>query len=410
MAARFCKLRSFPFLPVFYRFLPGSVNPILFPFSTGPQAVTVPRVISVRIKAFALALLAAWVNWASPVQADPLAGDLAGFRQGVNFGNYLEVPPDAGWSVKHDAEDVLQVKKEGFDHIRLPVGWHNYAGPSPEFKLDAKIFDKVDHIVTNALEQGLGVIVNIHHFDAFTTEPEKETKQFLAIWRQLAEHYKDFSEKLVFELLNEPKDAATTEVMNGIYGKAIATIRKTNPTRIIFIGPGKWNSLDEVEKLRLPEEDRNLVVTVHCYDPFLFTHQGASWTMPATATTGIQYPGPPEKPIEPDPRVQEQWNRKWIENYNRLPPEENPSSDKAYRQRMEKVAKWARDHQRPIHLGEFGAVIHADPQSRLRYYKEKRRVAEELGFGWAIWDWKANFRYWKDGEAVDGMQQALFGK
>ena len=82
---------------------------------------------------------------------------------------------------------------------------------------------------------------------------------------------------LAFELLNEPKDAATTEVINPIFAETIRQIRRIDPKRTIFVGPGRWNSIGELPKLRLPDDDQNLIVTVHNYDPFYFTHQGADW-------------------------------------------------------------------------------------------------------------------------------------
>jgi endoglucanase len=173
------------------------------------------------------------------------------------------------------------------------------------------------------------------------------------------------------------------------------------------VGPGKWNSLDEVEKLKLPAEDRNLVVTVHSYEPFLFTHQGASWTAPSTATTGIVYPGPPSKPVTP---AEGATDKRWFERYNTLPSAENPSGPAAFRSRMEKVARWGAEHNRPIHVGEFGAYEKAGRESRVRYYTDMRKTAEELGFGWAIWDWKAGFKYWSGEKPVEGMREALFGK
>lgn len=336
---------------------------------------------------------------------------LENFRKGANFGNYLEAPKRQNWGASYDLSDLDGVKKEGFDHIRLPVRWNDYTGAGPEFKIEPELFEKVDFIVTNAISRGLSVMVNIHHFDEFTTDPQKEQGRFLAIWRQISSHYAGAGEALVFELLNEPKDAATTEVMNPIYAEAIRIIRERHPKRRIFVGPGRWNGLDEVAKLRLPPEDKNLVVTVHCYDPFYFTHQGASWTMPTTATTGIKFPGPPEEPIEPHPRAAE--NRgvvAWIKAYNTLPRGENPSSRKAFASRMQKVAEWGKANDRPIHLGEFGAYIRADHDSRIRFYEAMRKTAEELGFGWCIWDWKAGFRYWEGGRAVKGMPKALFGR
>ena len=70
-------------------------------------------------------------------------------------------------------------------------------------------FEKVDGLVQPALGLGLNVMINIHHFDEFTSNPAKLAPKFYAIWRQIAEHYADAPEGLAFELLNEPKDAAT---------------------------------------------------------------------------------------------------------------------------------------------------------------------------------------------------------
>ena len=329
------------------------------------------------------------------------------FKKGANFGNYLEAPRTQNWGARYSEKDLDAVKAEGFDHVRLPIRWNAYCGSAPEFKIEQGLFEKVDFLVTNSLSRGLSILINIHHFDELTTDPQANRAKFNALWKQIAEHFAKYPDRLAFELLNEPKDAATTEVMNTIYAEAIRVIRQSNPKRTIFVGPGKWNSLDEVEKLKLPAEDQNLIVTVHSYEPFLFTHQGASWTGPSTATTGIVYPGPPSKPVTPTEGARD---KRWFERYNTLPTAENPSGPTAFRARMERVARWAAENNRPIHLGEFGAYEKADLESRVRYYRDMRRTAEELGFGWAIWDWKAGFKYWTGEKPVKGMREALFSR
>ena len=341
-----------------------------------------------------------------------------GFMRGANCGNYLEVPPKETWSVKHTTNDLARMRAEGFDHVRIPVGWHHYTGPEPAFKLSQEIFAKVDPLVTNALAIGLNVLVNIHHFDAFTSDPAKQKNKFHAIWRQIAEHYagldpalRDPSGALAFELLNEPRDKATTAVMNPIYAQAIKDIRQTSPKRTIFVGPGRWNSIDELTQLILPNDDSNLVVTVHNYEPFNFTHQGASWTKPATDTKGILFPGPPATPLEPAASVTNQSVVNWLKDYNTLPPAQNPSSRRAFVGKLRAAREWGEYYGRPIHVGEFGCYTTADPGSRSRYYAEFRQACEQHNLGWAIWDWKAGFKYWDDKtqQPVAGMREALFG-
>ena len=69
-------------------------------------------------------------------------------------------------------------------------------------------------------------------------------------------------------------------MINPIFAGTIEQIRQTNPERTIFVGPGRWNSISELPELRLPDDDDNLIVTVHNYEPFYFTHQGADLVRP----------------------------------------------------------------------------------------------------------------------------------
>ena len=335
------------------------------------------------------------------------------FLRGANLGDYLEAPPEHfGKGVKISADDIAAIKREGFDHIRVPVGWHHYAGPAPEYALSPEIFGRVDFIVTNALQDGLAVMINIHHFNELDKDPAAATEEFLKIWQQIAAHYKNFPRKLAFELDNEPHENATTALMNPIYARAIALIRATNPKRTIFVEPGGWGSIDELKNLVLPP-DENVIVSVHCYEPFHFTHQGAGWTTADVKQTGIIFPGPPAQPLVPDLKLDlKPWTLEWINKYNTLPADQNPSGPMAFTDKLKYIRAWSDYYGRPVHLGEFGAYIKADQQSRANFYAAFRRECENEKIGWCIWDWNANFRYWdeKNNCPLPGMHEALFGK
>lgn len=332
------------------------------------------------------------------------------FMHGVNLGNYLEVPPGEHWNVTVSAGEFPDMKNQGFDHVRIPVCWQHYAGPAPDFTLSPEIFSRVDFAVTNALNAGLAVMFNIQHFDELDQNPANAAGEFLKIWAQIAEHYQDFPGRLAFELDNEPHDNATTARMNPIYARAIAEIRKTNPNRIIFAEPGDWGNIQELKNLVLPPDNR-LIVSVHCYEPFHFTHQGAGWTH-LPPVTGVQFPGPPKTPLVPDPSLHlPDEMSAWIKNYNTLPTAQNPSSPVAFQWRLKYARDWSDYYGRPIHLGEFGSYIKADPESRARFYSALRHAADQDKIGWAIWDWSAAFRYWDTtkNRPMPGMHEALFG-
>jgi len=333
------------------------------------------------------------------------------FKRGANLGDYLEA--NRRWrGVEITAHDFVEMKKEGFDHVRVPVGWHQYAGPAPDFTLEPEIFERVDFVVTNALKNKLAVMINIHHFGALDQNPTNAAPEFLAIWRQIARHYQKYPQSLAFELDNEPHENATTALMNPIDPHAIAAIRETNPKRTIVVEPGGWGSIGELKNLVLPP-DKNVIVSVHCYDPFFFTHQGATWTGGATPVTGIIFPGPPSQPLVPDPQLKlKKYQLDWISRYNTLPANENPSSPLAFSDKLRYIRAWSDYYGRPVHLGEFGAFTKADEQSRVHFYTAFRSQAESEKIGWCIWDWNSGFRYWDkaSNRPMPGMHDALFGK
>jgi endoglucanase len=375
------------------------------------QELRVSAGVPVELRFFARAVVPDGFADMQPITArdTPAHRTALKFMRGVNFGNSLEMAPGTPGRLDYDAVDFARARAEGFDHIRLPVGWHFYCGPGPDFAIASDIYEQVNSRVALALAEGLAVMIDVHHFEEFTSDPPAHLDQFYAIWEQLAVHYADAPSNVVFELLNEPRDAATTTVMNPIFAEAIRRIRVTNPNRTLFIGTGDFNGISELNHLLLPDDDLNLIATVHTYDPFLFTHQGLDWAGDdAAAIDGIQFPGPPSEPLAIPPGVS-QWAANWIHDYNSLPTERNPGGPAGFRGALAFARQWSDHYGRPVHIGEFGAFSTIDAASRVAYYTAMRQALDELELGWAIWDWNAGFRYWhNDGPEPSGLREALF--
>ena len=111
----------------------------------------------------------------------------------------------------------------------------------------------------------------------------------------------------MFELLNEPHGKLDAAGWNALLAEMLAIVRRTNPTRTIVIGPTQWNSLAELRSLELPANDRNILVTFHYYEPFRFTHQGASWAeahrRPRRHLGQRRGPRPARRGLRPRPRL-----------------------------------------------------------------------------------------------------------
>lgn len=331
-------------------------------------------------------------------------------KRGVNFGNGWEAPPDQSWGIRFTPDDVDHAADEGFDHLRIPVAWHHYLTRGENgWNISPKLLAELDPVLKRATERQLRVLLDWHHFDGLTKDPDAHLSRFIEGWEAIARHYQSASPLIFFELLNEPCDLLTTEALGPVYQKAIRAIRSISPSRIIVASPGQWGQVGELDRLNLPDDDR-IIVTVHCYEPFQFTHQGAGW-VGLQALKGIQYPGPPATPFQlPESLGDNSSVAAFVSAYNTLPTDINPCSRHPIRRTMKEAREWSDHFGRPVHLGEFGAHQTGDDASRARYLKDVRNVCEELRIPWTMWEWKAGFGYWDPQAGKPRFRQALFDR
>ncbi|MBR5369064.1 MAG: glycoside hydrolase family 5 protein [Lachnospiraceae bacterium] len=141
---------------------------------------------------------------------------------GVSLGNTFDAYKDNGlsdemktetaWvSVKTSQSIIKAFHEAGFETIRIPVSWHNHV--DKEYNISEKWMSRVQQVVDWAIEEGMYVILNIHHdnhpeangFYPDNAHREQSVSYIKAIWSQLAERYKDYDEHLIFESMNEPR-------------------------------------------------------------------------------------------------------------------------------------------------------------------------------------------------------------
>lgn len=280
--------------------------------------------------------------------------------RGVNLGNALEAPREGEWGVTLQEGYFQLIKEAGFNSVRIPIRWNAHAADTPPYTIDPAFFERIDWAVNQVTSRGLVAVINIHHYLEMFEDPAAHRERFLAIWNQIATHYKDYPDSLFFEPLNEPNNALNYYEWNQIARDTLAIIRQNNPTRPVVIGPADWYSLSMLKELKLPEEDRNIIVSFHYYQPFQFTHQGADWAAGSEAWLGTTWKG----------TSAEKGNITWD---------------------FDKVVEWSKANNRPIYLGEFGAYSEADMDSRALWTNFVARQAEARGFSWAYWEFCSGF-------------------
>lgn len=280
--------------------------------------------------------------------------------RGVNLGNALEAPREGEWGVVLQEEYFSLIKGAGFESVRIPIRWSTHASLTPPYTIDETFFERVDWAVEQALQNDLQVVINMHHYEEIFKEPAAHQERFLALWEQIAAHYKDYPDSLVFEPLNEPNNKLTARLWNDLLIEVLKRIRQTNPDRNVIIGPADWNSLYKLNELKLPEDDRHIIVTFHYYLPFQFTHQGAEWVEGSAAWLGTTWTG-------------------------------TPAQHSALERDLDQAARWAEKNSRPLYLGEFGAYSKAEMDSRARWTEAVARQAEARGMSWAYWEFCAGF-------------------
>ncbi|RRN55445.1 glycoside hydrolase family 5 protein [Pseudoxanthomonas sp. SGNA-20] len=288
----------------------------------------------------------------------PLSAHEQVVRMGAGV-NVLGYDPywQPGGQGNYREEHFARIRQAGLGTVRVVL--FTFPHLDQDNRLDPAWLEKLDQVLAWGRNNDLQVILDVHDFnDCVKDVPACEAK-LVQVWTQLGERYAAQPDSVVFELLNEPHGALDARAWNALLAKLLQVVRKTNPTRNVVVGPTRWNNLEELDTLRLPEDDRHLVVTFHYYEPFAFTHQGASWVEPQfSEKTGVRFTPAQVAKIESD---------------------------------FDKVEAWSRRHGRPILLGEYGAYDKAPMEDRVLWTRTVARAAEKRGFAHLYWQFSSDF-------------------
>jgi endoglucanase len=313
-------------------------------------------------------------------------------RTGVNVSHWLSQNEKRGaerknYIVKADFDTIASV---GFDHVRIPVDeiqlWDSLGNKEEE------AFELLHSAIQWAINVQLRVIVDLHiirshYFNNVSNSlwtDKREQEKLITMWMQLSDELIQYpNDMLAYEILNEAV-AEDPEDWNKLFNKVAEVIREKEPARKIVIGSNMWQIPDTFADLRLPKNDKNIILSFHFYTPLALTHHKAPWTQIAEYEGAVNYPG-----IIID-----------TANYSRL----SETAVQALRggangyfnkEKLEEIMlpaiRVAKENNLPLYCGEFGVYPTIPDEIRFRWYKDVCEIFNKNNIAYCHWGYKGDF-------------------
>ncbi|MCF8242456.1 MAG: cellulase family glycosylhydrolase [Melioribacteraceae bacterium] len=314
------------------------------------------------------------------------------FSRGVNLTSWFQAgsPQEIPFS-RYTIEDFQNIKSLGCDVIRLPINLHSMTIGNAEHTLDPLFFYFLDQVVSWAEEVDIHIILDNHTFDpAGSTDPDIG-EILVPVWKQMAHHYKDDYLKIYYEILNEPH-GIEDELWNCIQLDVLNSIREIDSIHTIIVGPAGWNSYNNLQYM--PEyNDDYLIYTFHFYDPFIFTHQGASWTDPSLVPlSGVPFPYNESEMPECPPELIGTWIEWNLNDYHL-----NGTIAKV-QELLDIAIDFKLERDVPLFCGEFGVYKpNSENSDRNFWYYKVRQYLEANNIAWTTWDYQGGFGLFEEG-------------
>ena len=204
---------------------------------------------------------------------------------------------ETSWvGVRTSRELIVAIKEAGFNTIRIPVSWHNHVDEND--LIDPEWLQRVKTVAGWALDEGMYVIVNVHHDNDVrylypdTVHYDRSAAYLSAVWGQMAETFKDCDEHLILESMNEPRLVGTqyewnwnsassdcrlsAKYINQLNQLFVDTIRASggnNATRYLAVPAycaAPWNASNQAFQLPEDPADNRIIVEAHAYTPYNF--------------------------------------------------------------------------------------------------------------------------------------------
>ena len=317
-------------------------------------------------------------------------------QKGINLGGWLSQcePSIDHYETFIKEEDFKIIKNLGFDHVRVPVDY-NLVEEEDGTYTDG--FKYIDRAISWARKYNLNMILDLHETYGFVFDDDTKVQffsdrsvreRFFKLWENFANRYVKYKDMLVFELLNEVTKEEFGPVWNETIIEAVERIRKIDKDVKIIFGGTRNNSLSDLVKLPIID-DKNLIYTFHCYEPLIFTHQGAYWIKDMPLDFRINYPMTKEEVVKaktgPLKKVYENWGG---EEGLYFGLSEDDYIYHIFDNLFSEAVEFAKKYNLTLYCGEYGVINLADVHAKVRWYEDIHKVLEKYNIGRALWSYR----------------------
>lgn len=304
-------------------------------------------------------------------------------------------------------KDVQNIASLGFDHVRIPIdGEHMWKEDGTK---DEEAFGLLHNALQWCKKHRIKVIIDLHvlrthHFNddanALWTDPAAQDR-FLQRWRDLSEEYGGYPiQDVAYELLNEPV-APNPEEWNVLIAKALKVIREHEPNRMVVVGSNGRQSTYWFDQLVVPANDKNIILSFHYYTPMVLTHYKAFWTEIGDYEGPVHYPGQAVTDAELALVPLEMADRLRRNGAHLVTNASTIEED------FKGPIRVAKKYGLKLYCGEWGALVTAPKEDRLRWYGDVKRLLEKNRISWATWDYKSTGFGFTNGDGVNHDQELL---
>jgi aryl-phospho-beta-D-glucosidase BglC (GH1 family) len=335
----------------------------------------------------------------TPTAAPPLTpltevptARLQHLSKAVNITRWFWYPEGSGqsyWENYVTDADLKLIREMGVLSVRLVISPTFFYQVNDPATLNPDMIGYLDKAVDRLLAADLAVVIDMHDQDkdAWHFKPTY-VDGFITYWQVLAKRYAGRDpDRVMFEMLNEPVFPNEAERWQKIQARWVQAMRQVAPNHTLIVTGNEWGGISGLRKLN-PLDDKNLVYSFHFYDPFQFTHQGATWAGPGLEELkDIPYPATPERCKDMLEKITDSLEKQRMRNF--CLSYETASKTK---NRLAEAADWGKANNAPLWLGEFGVYCpNAPVADRAQWINDVRQAAEAFKIGWSLWGYDECF-------------------